>query len=81
MANESVPESTGAKTNQRCKHDVSMINEVDERMLKIKAIADLMLSSRSIDLAEDTVTNIGWLLIGMADEVRAIVNEKEEVAA
>lgn len=69
------------KTSQRCKHDVSMVNEVDARVLKMKAIADLMLSSRSGDLAEDTVSNIGWLLIDMADELRAIVGEKVEVTA
>lgn len=83
MANESVTDAAAQQPIHRCKHDVEMVNEVTERMLKMKAVADLLLCSRAGDLAEDTLNNIGWLLIDMADEAWAIVCERktEEVPA
>lgn len=67
------------KTAARSIHDVQMVNEVTERLLKMKAVADLMLCSRASDLAEDTMSNVGWLLVDMIDETKAIVCSTEEV--
>lgn len=64
---------------RRCKHDSEMVNEVNARLLKIKAVADLVMCSRVGDLADDTLGNIGWLLIDLVDETKSIVSETSEV--
>lgn len=69
------------KTTDRPWRDVEMVNEVTERLLKMKAVADLMLCVRAGDLAEDTMTNVGWLLVDMIDETKEIVCETKEVSA
>lgn len=68
------------KTAARNIRDIQMVNEVTERLLKMKAVADLMLCVRADDLAEDTMTNVGWLLVDMIDETKAIVCGTEEVS-
>lgn len=81
MANKSVPQANEPAPIGRCKHDVEMVNEVSARLLKMKAVVDLMLCSRAGDLAQDTLNNLGWLLIDMVDEMKAIVCESQEAAA
>ena len=63
---------------ERCKHDTEMVNEVNARLCKIKAVTDLMLSNRGDDLDDTTMSNIGWLLMGMLGEVHQIVNAPME---
>ena len=81
MANESVTESTDAKSVAHCKHDTEMVNEVNARLLKMRAVVDLMMCSDGLSFMKDTLPNIGWLLLEMIDETKAIVNEKAEVTA
>ena len=64
---------------ERCKHDTEMVNEVNARLSKIKAVTDLMLCSSCDHLADNTMSNIGWLLMEMLDEVHQIVNARMEV--
>jgi len=66
---------------KRCKHDSEMVNEVNARLLKIKAVADLVMCSRVGDLADDTLGHVGWLLIDLVDETKAIVSETKEMPA
>lgn len=74
-------EPPAEKAMRRCVHDAGMVNEVTERLLKMKAVGDLMLCSSAGDLAEDTLNNLGWLLVDMIDETKAIVCETKEAQA
>lgn len=81
MANESVPQANEPAPIGRCKHDVEMVNEVNERVLKMKAVADLLLCTNAGDLEQGTLNNIGWLLIDMLSEINDVVGEHKEVVA
>jgi hypothetical protein len=81
MANESVIEMNNVEPIGPCKHDVEMVNEVDERLAKILAVADILMCTESSGLLRDTMANIGWLLMDLTQEVKEIVNEKKEATA
>lgn len=63
----------------RCKHDAKMVDEINARLLKIKAVADLMMCTRGGDLPDDTLGNIGWLMIDLVEEAKDILSETREV--
>lgn len=81
MANESVTQTTGAKSIGRCKHDSQMVNEVNERLIKMKAVVDLMMCAKDDELVEGTLSGAAWLLFDLISETRTIVGEKQEATA
>lgn len=81
MANESVTQSTGAEIIGRCKHDTKMVNEVNERLIKMKGVVDLMMCAKDDELAEGTLSAAAWLLFDLISETKAIVGERQEATA
>ena len=81
MANESVTESQAAKHRERCKHDLEMVNAVNERISKATAIIDLLMTVDSGQLFDGTVSGAGWAVLDLLDEVKGLVNAKQEAEA
>lgn len=75
---ERMHESRHAAAPARSKHDVNMVNKASERLAKALAIADLMMTHGDPELvAQETTSNIGWLLFDLLSETKELVEEKE----